>query len=386
MNVLSIISKRLSKPISYFLEESNSELKLTINQYTEAKDLYSQGKYQEAYELFEQLLPDLMEDKLYLYYDCLYHMARSLSAQQKQEKSLVILTRFFEDCNENTSLELQIEAMSHMGYCYSHLGREKDAILCYQKVLTLMKDHQMNHPQVKALALMNLGTSYLNLDQLVRAKSYLEEGITFCREQRLLSHLLDCYIRNSHVEFKLGNLTASEEQLKKASAMNYSLEDEMVKGDISFLQAQHEISAGAYEKAVECLNIAIDIFHKYQYLDGYYYNLILLIHLLTETGQLQAAKELITTHNDAIRNRKCPFLISLLDFEAGYRKSCECKVEAGAEEMEKAIQELIKENEIWEVYRIAKIFADRVIKEYPETAKKYYNISLDYYKKLGSMA
>lgn len=385
MNVLTIISMRLNKPISYLLDEPITDIMNIVTDYAKGKDLYYLQNYQEASDIFRHISTELQEEKVYLYYDSLLYMAKCFSHQQRYEESIDVLNEILNDNKEDKNLELYITAAGHMGYCYSYIGKEDISITYYQKVLWLIKTYNINLPRQKAIALMNLGTSYVNLDKLILSRNYLLEGIDYCKKNKLLSILLDCYIRISRVHLKLDDIQKSKEQLSKAISINDSLDDERVKGDIKSLEVFYYIAEEEYDKAILCLKSSIDISKKYNDDFNFYYNVILLIHCFIEMNQIQEAKCLITEHREPMKHFQFEMISHLLSFEEGIIKLKEGYEKDGMEEMAVAITSLISSNEVWEVYRLSKVYANLIIHQDSNTAKKYYNISMDYFKKLSSM-
>jgi tetratricopeptide (TPR) repeat protein len=272
-----------------------------------------------------------------------------------------------------------------MGYCYSYIGKEDISITYYQKVLWLIETYNINKPREKALALMNLGTAYVNLDKLILSRNYLLEGIDYCKKNKLLSILLDCYIRISRVHLKLDDIQKSKEQLSKAVSINDSLDDERVKGDVKSLEVFYHIAEEEYDKAILCLKSSIEISKKYNDDFNFYYNIILLIHCFIEMNDIQEAKGIIAEHHESMKRFQFKMISHLLCFEEGIIKLKGGYEKDGMEEMAAAITSLISINEIWEVYRLSKVYANIIIHQDSNTAKKYYNLSMDYFKKLSSM-
>jgi HTH-type transcriptional regulator, quorum sensing regulator NprR len=384
MKVLSLIASKLSKPLSYFLDEEDGYYKLVEDRYIEGENLYHRKNFQEAMNIFNEISQQNSEAKGVIPASSLLYLGKCLFNLKQYTQSLEVLTKTLNQLSELELLEKQVDCYFYMGLCCFDMGDYNNAIEFFQKGLVFIEQKSLQIPNHTAKLQLNTGTAYINLGRLSKAVQVFEGNIRFCKKEKINDTLLDCYIRLGYTHYRLGNLTQAKDNIIMANSVNQGLKIDIIWAEIYNVLGMIVYKEGHPQKGMKLVNKSMDICNKINYPWGYFVNIVDMIEILVEDNDLQEAEILINKyHNDIAVLEDKKIYYRLLTHKARLH-SLRGDINQAIDILVKSVDKYIEHNMMWEVYHYAKMLADILIGVDPQRAKGYFDLSFQYLGKVNS--
>ncbi len=381
MKVLTVISERLKKPISYFLEDDSRGSKELQEKFITGENFYLQKEYNEAIKIFYDILKLNDDTKSAFYCTSLLYIGKCLFYLNNYVESIDILKKALKHIEEISLYEDLIYCYCYIGNCYFNLSDYKEAICVYTNALNSVEDKKLNMPSTKAKLLLNLGTSYSNIGQFKNAMEYFNKNISHCQKNYIADTLLDCYVRIGYCAYKLEMYSSSKEYISKGISMNKSLNSSIVNTEMFSVLGVVVAKEGKIECGLKLLSKSMDIARSINYELGYNISIAYKLSILLNAGRLDESETFALKHLPALESAENKLPLYLLQGHLGNIYVQKGNLEEGKKQLETAIKNYISISLNWEVSYYSKLLADILIEINPKEARHYYNLSIEYIKK-----
>lgn len=376
---LKVISDRLGKPISYFLDDTDN---YKVNQekmekkFILGENLFLQKKYGKALETFDEVIDnDLGFSNTIHIYSKLYK-GKCLYYTDKYNESLNILLDTVQLIEELGIYNKLIDTYLFVGLGYFNLKDYEKAIINFKRGLVVIEENEIMYKRQKALLVLNIATSYMNMGSLAMALNYFDNNIIYCKSSKVIDTLLDCYVREGYIYFKLGKYRESKSLISKAISLNNSLDYDIIKAEILNILAVVIAKEGKVKQSIKLLKKSIEICNRIKYTSGFYSNIIEWINILVENNEIEEAEEKINDHIYSLKNTKYKFFEYMMYGQLGHIYIIKKNFVEGKNKLIIAIEGLLSENKKLDAANFSKILAEELVNLEPEAAKKYYNLSI----------
>lgn len=381
MKVLTTISHRLKKPISYFLEEDNRGSKELQEKYITGENFYLQKEYNESLKVFYDIVNLNDDTKNSFYCTSLLYIGKCLFYLNNYLESINVLKEALKHIDEISLYEDLIYCYNYIGHCYFNLSNYEEAICVYTKALNSIEDKKLNMPSTKAKLLFNIGTAYSNIGQFKNAMEYFDKNISYCQKNYIADTLLDCYVRIGYCAYKLKMYGSAKEYISKGISMNKSLNSNIVNTELFSVLGVVVAKECNTEAGLKLVSKSMDIARSMNYEFGYNLSIAYKVSILLNAGRLDESEDFALEHLTPLEyaENKLPFY--LLQGHLGSIYMQKGNIEEGTKYLETAIKNYISISLNWEVSYYSKLLADILIEINPKEAKYYYNLSIEYVKK-----
>lgn len=376
---LKIISNRLGKPISYFLDDNNrykDDLEKIENQFIIGENLFLQKKYRKALEIFKEVIENNVDFSNTIHISSKLYIGKCLWYLDKYNESFEVLIDIISLIKRLGIFKKLIDAYFFIGLCYFDLKDYEKAIIYFKKGLTVIEEQEIQLEKQKALLLLNTATAYMNMGNLAIALNYFDTDLAYCKNNKITDTLLDCYVRKAYIYYKLEKYKESKNFISKAISLNNSLDYDMLKAEIYNILGMVIAKEGRVEQAFKLLDKSMEISKRINYKLGYYINVVEWINILIENKRVEEAKKMIDDYFDEIKKLKNKNIVYKLYGQLGHINMLKKNYNEGKQGLIKAIEGLLKENMKHDAAKYSKILAEAIINIEPEEAKKYYNLSI----------
>ncbi|WBW97137.1 helix-turn-helix transcriptional regulator [Oceanirhabdus sp. W0125-5] len=378
MKVLSVISDRLKKPISYFLEEDNIGSKELQKKFITGENFYLQKEYNQAMKVFYDIVNLHDDTRNSIYCTSLLYIGKCFFYLNNYLESIGILKKALKHIKEISLYEDLIYCYCYIGHCYFNLTDYKEAIHVYTSALNSIESKKLNMPSTKAKLLLNIGTANSNIGRVKIAMEYFTKNISYCQKNYLADTLLDCYIRVGYCAYKLGMYNTSKEFVSKGISMNKSLNCSVANIELFSLLGLVVAKEGKIDSGLDLLSKSMNIAKNINYEFGYNINIAYKASVLLTAGELNECETFALDHLATLENAENKMPLYLLQGHLGDLYIQKGNIEKGKKYLETAIKNYISISLNWEVSYYSKLLADTLIEINPKEARDYYNLSIEY--------
>lgn len=239
----AIINKVLEMGKTHSIGRAIWEIQLSILQYKLAKDeLFDDTtKLYEAVKYFESIHD--------VKYEARFHNAIALYKQnsfdiQDAENHFQIATSLYSSINDNVGL---VSVFNNMGQLQFDTGNYNMAIEYYSKSASIAERLAILSPI--SFAYVGIGTSYIYLGDLIKAKEYIEKCIKIAYQTGRDTVVAGAYSAMADLQMQMANYTKSMEYYTKVLEIDRRLDDmQNVTSDLTNIASlyctMHEIEKG----------------------------------------------------------------------------------------------------------------------------------------------
>lgn len=381
MKVLTLISERLNLPITFFLEEGNSNIAEIQQKFIAGQNLYLQKDYNTAALTFKNILDLGYNHKNSLYCISMLYLGKCLFFESKYEESLNILKAALSYINELSLYKEAVDCYKYIGDCTFNLNDYKAAINEYKKGFDLLESKQLNLPNIKAKLLLNSGTAYSNLGNFKTALEFFEKNISHCQGNYILDTLLDSFVRMGYCCYKLEMYAASKQHLSKALSINKTLNFGMAETEIYTILGAAMAKEGKVEAGFKFLSKSMEISKNIDYVNGYNINIVYWTSILIDADKLNEAEAFAFSYLKTLERAQDKLPLYLLQGNIGKLLIKKGNIDKSLSIIQASIKGLADINFYKDASDYSKLLADALITTNPEEAKKYYNLSIEYIQK-----
>lgn len=378
LKVLTVISERLNKPISYFLDEDVTQTKELQDNFITGENLYLQKKYKESTEVFNDIVNTRIDIKSSFYCKSMLYLGKCLFFLNNYSKGIDILTTASVYIRDICLYEELADCYDYIGHCYFNLNDFKKAIAQYMMSFDLIQDKGLNMPNKKSKLFLNTGTAYSNIGNFKTAIQYFEKNIIHCQKNYIADTLLDSHVRIGYCYLRLEMYQYAKDHALKAISINKGLNFDIVNTEIYSLLGLLIAKEGKIDGGFKLLSKSMDISLKMDYEFGYNLNIVYWVSILKEANRLEEAESFAMKHLNTLHNSQNKLPLYLLYGHLGEIYLEKGNIEKGIEYLKTSIENYIKINCYWEIAYYSKLLADILIETNPSEAKHYYNLSIDY--------
>lgn len=385
MKVLNLIASRLSKPVTYFLEDEDDHLKGIEEKFINGANLYIKQEYDDSIVLFYEIVAKTQIKSSLLHTNAMLYIGKCLYYLGQYERGADALENAIHQLIRLSSIENLVDAFLYKGLCLLNSNNYPLAIDALQKGLQIIDGNALMLKNYKAELQLNIAMGYLNIGKLALALKWFENGISFCKKEQVNDTLLNCYVRSGYLHYRLGNLSLAKERILAANSINIALNNALVWTEIYCLLGLIALKEGMQKQALKLLDKSITICKNSDFQREYYMNIIEKISMLIEVDSTAEAEGLINTYYEKIHGLKDPQLVSGLLINQGKLERRAGNSYKAIECYTKAIDSFIQQRKLWEIHTYAKELADLLMEENSDLAKKYYSLSFEYISQVMSM-
>lgn len=381
MNVLTIISKRLNMPISYFIDEDYSPQDNFEKKFITAENLYIQKNYSEALEIFKSIISLNHNIKNFLNAKSYLYIGKCMLMLNNYSDSIDALNEAAVYLKEISSYENLAECYKCIGDCYLGMYNFDVSIEKYKLCLELIESENLNIPGIKARLLLNTASAYSNIGNFKTAVEYFNKNISYCRDNHVLDTLLDCHVRMAYCLYELKNYKSAREFISKAVSVNKAVCSDFEKAEIYYTYAIILSKEEKFKTAYKLIAKSIELSKHIKYEFGYGVGIAYYIQILIDDGKIEEAKKSALINIKSLKNAQNNYPLHMVYGNLGYAYMLNGEIKEGQKFLVTAIKYFSKANSYHDAYYYCKILADNMLKNDADAAKHYYELSMEYLTK-----